>query len=625
MQTDFYKYVPKDFSGNIQFRRKLLELGNSSKAAGDELWEYCKRDILFYLNAFGWLLEPREDEAGDLRPGIIPFITRDYQDAAILAIQEVLGKKDCAFEKSREVGATWMALYLVDHAWRFHENVVIGLVSKDEVSVDNPDDPDSLMSKLDFISDNIADFLRVRNPRRTKSHHSLVNPETKSSIIGYSATGDVTRGGRKRFMLMDELHSFAKGKDQAAMASTQYVTNCRLVISTPNGKRGRSGAYYDFVTKEGTDIVKVTVRWQDDPQKSRGLYRVTDGVLEIVDKEYEFPDDYEFVRDGVFFVNGGDRSIYYDGQCRRPSATPQAIAAELDLSFSGASSMLFSSLALDEVLRKDCRAPDIRGQLHVDNDDLTFHFSEIEHGPWRLWCPLNDSGLPPQDTEYSVGLDIAVGGGGDHSSNSAIVIFNRKNGHQVAEFYLNTIRPDQLAILAYATGYWFRGYDGQPALVIPETNGIGGLFMTELKRLEYPNIFVRLADDTREYRKEVDKFGIHNRDGGEKLLSEMRGALDRKQCVIRSAALIDELRHFIYKEGRVIHAKAAGSSDESAKGKAHGDIGQAAGCAWHGVSKSPDVEPEKIPDRVAAYGSQAYLINELERQYGSARKSLTIW
>jgi len=620
MQTDFYKYVPKEYAANIRYRQKMLELGNSSTAAGDELWHMCKVDLLFYLNVFGWLLEPREAK-------VVPFITRDYQDSSLLRIEKILGVKDTAFEKSREVGATWMGLYIVDHQWRFHDNVHIGLVSKDEKSVDNPDDPDSLMSKLDFISENIADFLRVRNPRRTKSNHSLVNPETSSTIIGYSATGEVARGGRKKFMLMDELHAFKNGEDTAAMASTQHVTHCRFVISTPNGRRGRTGAYYDFVTKEGTDIEKITVRWQDDKSKAEGLYRVTDGVLEIVDKVYEFPEDYEFVRDGEFFVNGGDRSPYYDKQCRRPGALPTAIAAELDLSFSGASASLFSSLALDKILNRDCRPPDIRGQLHVDEDDLSFHFSRIEGGPWRLWCKLDESGNPPNNTEYTFGVDIASGTGGSKTSNSAIVVFNRKNGHQVAEFYLNTIRPDVLARLSYAVGHWFKGYDGEPALAVPEVTGIGGQFMTPFKELEYPNIFKRLVSDldTTEWQKQTTKYGIHNNDKGEMVLSEMRAAMDRRDCTLRSAALIDELRNFIYKDGKLVHAKAEGTLDESAKGKSHGDIGQAAACGYQGVSKSPEVEATKIPAKVAEYGSQAHLLAELVKQNTSNKKSLTVW
>jgi len=108
--------VPKDLAANLEFRRKLIQAGNSDPKIANDLWRLCEAEILFYINAFVWTYDPRKPEA------LVPFITYDYQDDGILEIQEAIGRHDLLAEKSRDMGASWMFLVTLMHEWQFRRN-----------------------------------------------------------------------------------------------------------------------------------------------------------------------------------------------------------------------------------------------------------------------------------------------------------------------------------------------------------------------------------------------------------------------------------------------------------------------------------------------------------------------
>jgi hypothetical protein len=59
--TDWYykNIIPKDFKQNIEYRRKMLEIGYSDPSLARELKIICSRDILFEINTFGWTYNPK--------------------------------------------------------------------------------------------------------------------------------------------------------------------------------------------------------------------------------------------------------------------------------------------------------------------------------------------------------------------------------------------------------------------------------------------------------------------------------------------------------------------------------------------------------------------------------------
>lgn len=619
--TDAYfrAYVPKDPGDNIKWRMWLLKKVLENDGYADELWMICARDILFYINCFGWLQEPREKAPwspsrwfGEAKE--LPFLTRDYQDDYIRLVLKHLGRQDIVTDKSREMGATWMALYVIDHEWRFKTQVHSGLLSKDEDTVLSDKDPDSLFAKLNFIDAHLPDWLRPKREVNT-SEGVITNLETQSTISGYAATGTAMRGGRKKFIFQDEMHFFPIHNEYSIQETIQHATHCRWIVSTINRTRGQTGAFYDICADALSAKVKITIDWKDDKEKAAGLYTSEQGELKILDKDYKFPDDYPFVLDGK------TRSPYYDWECRRPLATSSSIAAELDRDFGGSTAKFFDPEVITWGFRQVCD-PIWRANIVPDDGNFLPWFDAHEQGEFLFWrnCPKNEErGLygPLKEGKFSVGADVAAGTGGMWSSCSAIEVIDMDTGEEVMQYRSIRIMPDVFARLVYAVGQYFNW-----AIVAPEITGsVGGQFLDQFRELRYPRPYLRGKSRDSVVKGESLKIGIDNKDRGETVLGELQQAMRAKLFKPRSRILVEECeRYFRGEDGKLTHPMVGRGTNRQVD-HSHGDCAIAAASAWFAarenrVEKSEVESPAEIPFDCWLAG---------RRQYEAAHSTKRSW
>ena len=558
------------------------------KEMQENVWHMCRQDTLFWISTFCFLYEPRP------RPRIMPFVLWPHQEPALAQMERCLGHSDCGLEKSRSEGASWLVLMLFLKYWLFGDPVdetlqrfSFGLVSKDESSVDEPDNPDTLMWKLDFQLKQLPSWM-VPNFERKTSKHILRNVENGNTIVGYSATGDVASGGRKTAFAMDEMAKFPRSSDYAAMSSTQYVTDSRIVIST---FKGNYGYYYDAMRVQQSSMEKVILDWKDNPTRNHGMYQVSKGRMRELDKKnnplpkgyvVKVADTFEILRGRGFAIEGKERSPWYDKECLRTGATPSSIAEELDRDPERSGSPFFDISVLDRLLRETLE-PLGRGRLDYDRETYQpDKFLEDEDGEMEVWFSLLPGGGPKTDVQYSLGIDIAAGGGGSQSSNSAISVVD-SHGDKVAQYTSPKIYPQELAHLAFAMGHWFRGPRG-PALIVFEANGpTGAQFSREIVDIGYPNIFM----DEREM--EVSR-GKSKRPGyvnqGEKrgfLYGNYRQALTIGRFFNPSKTALEECKFYQVTQNGVEHSSAMRKGDPSGAGHNHGDRTTADALAYRGV------------------------------------------
>jgi hypothetical protein len=595
----FYRtLVPKDPVDNVAWRKSVLEKGYRSKKFAAALRDWCARDILFYLNTFGYLLEVRDKAPwqpsrcfGKARE--IPFITRPYQDEAILRICAALGQRDIRTLKSREMGATWLNLYVVDHSWRFHPHSHFGLVSKDEKSVDNPDDPDSLMSKLDFIDDHLPRWLRPTRNRNT-SKHTIKNVMNLSTITGAACTGDMFRGGRKLMIVADEMHAWPTDAEFAAHDSMQHVTYCRNMISTPVRDKGQSGAFFKVCQDKHSDMERIDLDWKDDPDKCSGLYTSEGSSLVLLDKGFKHPEGYKFILDGKV------RSPYYDWECRRPLATEQSIAAELDKDFGGATNRFFDPTIIARGF-SIARDPSYRCRLEVRDGRFFPSLILDERGDIELWTfPV--SGLTfdddnrlvvPASRAYASGWDIAAGLHGKSTSYSAGSFLDETNGEQVAMWMGNDIPPHELPELAVAICQVFNN-----ALINPEVTGMGNTFVNFLQKTGYTNIWRRpVQEGSIGGQRASVRLGYDNKDGGKTIFTALQNAIQLGKVSIRSQRVIEECeRYYIDVNGKLKHP-LIGKGRDNAPEVSHGDCAIATATGWYAIHTRPAHTP--TPDEEA--------------------------
>lgn len=621
--------VPKEIKANIEYRKKIRELCRTNKAARKRVMECCRVDPLFFFNVFCWLYEPRPKVIdGVQQPNQFPMITWPHQEPAVKEIYENLGYRDIGLEKSRGEGASWIIVLLAMHAWLFKDMQAIGLVSKDENSVDNPDDPDSLFWKMTWELTKLPRWMAGKldvDYKRDRGKHVLKNLRNGSSITGYAATSNVGTGGRKTWFGMDELGKFPRPQDSEAMASTQHVTNSRLVASTP---WGASGAYYEAMHRP-SNMVKLRLHWKDNPTKNRGLYRFVDGRPVAVDPENNpLPQEYldcsprllelfERLRRSGFKLEGMDRSPWYDNECDRIGATPQNIAQELDIDYGGSAFRIFGHDCMEKA-HESARAELLRGDIDFTDEDLEPVFDEIDNGPFRIWMPLDSQRRPPPRPFY-VGCDIASGLGGSFTSNSTMIAIDGVTGEQVLEFASNTIAPADFADLAIATCKWLND-----AYLSWEVQGPGGGFTRQVIVRKYPNTYYRTVLSRRRQKKTKELGWSTTQASKEVMFEELRASIRNGTCVVRSTELVAELGQYIRKEQKIFNALSANAPDDSI-GVSHGDRVIGFGVALMALRDRPvtaKTEEEQARNRRPPPGTLAEREAEVRN---ASRRSVNGW
>lgn len=593
--TLYSDQVPRDLEGNLEYRRLILEAGYESAAAAEEIWIACKRDVLFYANVFGWVVEYRETNQSTL-----PFISWEFQDELILEIQSAMGvggdeAGDRLIEKSRDMGVSWCCIIAMEHRWHFFPGQSFLLGSRTDDYVDAPKNPKSLFWKIDHWHKlqprwllPTGRWLGNRDPKRTRNQ--LENADTGSQIDGESTTKDFARGDRRTAIFLDEFAAVPEGHN--VDAATADVTNCRIINSTP---KGIGNAFYEMRSSGRIKVLRY--HWTRHPKKNPGLYtsRKNGSVYELVilDKAYEFPPDYEFILDGK------ERSPWYDAECKRRPAW--VIAQEVDIDYQGAGHQYFDVDLIRRLGEQTCE-PYSRGELDFNETVADAKLIPNRNGRLWLWCPLDYANLPPLDRKYAVGVDVATGSGGNYSSNTVVCVIDCRTGEVVAELASPHISPTEAARYTVAICRFFGD-----AFLCWEQNGPGREFGREIMRLGYKNIYRRDKSTDVVSSKKSEKVGWWSaRETKRSLLAEYQTALMTFAMRVRSAPSIDELGSYVYNaSGYPEHSRSAASAspDPSGVKDNHGDRVIAYALAYHAMQERPDPgtgdeETESVPRKI---------------------------
>lgn len=216
-----------------------------------------------FLNDWGVTVDPRNAASG--RDIIMPFILfpRQREFMTFLRarwIESVNGMGDGILVKSRDCGASWLAMAFSTWLCLFYDNVTVGFGSAKEEKVDRSGDPDCLFYKgRKFIQYLPRVFRGNWNLKQHSAHMRLAFPETEASITG-EAGDNIGVGGRKTIYFVDEAALVERPKLMDTSLSAN--TNCRIEMSSVRG--------IDNVFAErarGGKIPRFDFHYRDDPRK----------------------------------------------------------------------------------------------------------------------------------------------------------------------------------------------------------------------------------------------------------------------------------------------------------------------------------------------------------------------
>lgn len=530
----------------LEFRKSLLDEGYRNPEFANGVWLMCSQDLLFFCDAFGWMYDPRRE---DLPDSPYPFVTWPFQAPTLLGISAAIeGKHDLLIQKSRDMGASWMILYVL--TWRFifrkHQSFLIA--SRKEDLVDDRGNPDSLFWKIDCILEHLPEWIRP-NVDRTNMH--MENMDGRSVIDGESTNKAIGVGGRRTALMLDEVAQMSDG--MAIIEATADVSKCRLFNSS---FYGTGDAFYLHSRK---CQVQIKLPWWLHPEKAEGLY---------------------------YGPHGKRRSPWYDAEDARRH--PWEMANQVDMNPEGGNFGFFEEPLVNRLLAM-CAPPIRMGVLEFDKSDIVnARFVGGRAGPLRVWAVLDGQDRLPGRKQYVIGADVATGNqplGGIGASNSVLSVLDAETGEFVAEYASASVDPYEFGMVAVAVGNWLAAgrFDGAEwPLIIWEHHGPGTLFAKALVEAGYPRIYFRDDHESKLAPLATDKIGFaQGRESKVTLLGEYRQALKAGSVLNRSVEAILELRGYVYdKSGNVDYVGNLNFVDPTQAKANHGDRVIANALAW---------------------------------------------
>lgn len=226
---------------------------------------YYRENPWQFVADFGMTYDPRNLERG--LPATIPFLPfpRQIELMQWLFAQWRAGK-DGVLPKSRDTGASWIAIAFACTMCLHYDGMAIGFGSRKEEYVDRLDSPKSLFYKARvFLSNVPREFRGGWTREKNGAFMRLTFPATGSVMTG-EAGDNIGRGDRAALYFVDEAAHLAR--PQLAEEALSATTNCRIDLSSVKGP----ATIFSIKRRTWAPEDVFTFHWRDDPRKDEAWY-----------------------------------------------------------------------------------------------------------------------------------------------------------------------------------------------------------------------------------------------------------------------------------------------------------------------------------------------------------------
>ncbi len=337
-----------------------------------------------------------------------------------------------------------------------------------------------------------------------------------SKVIAVATSVDALRGYTPTYLVFDEAAFIDKGSDLYAAAVTSLGTGGRaILISTPNGYDDLYYKTYDQAIRKENTYNIIELKWYEDPRYNKDLRWLKGDEVTI---EHEFTID-SFNKK----INEGYKptSSWYENMCKNMNQDKKKIAQELDVSFLGSGgNVIDDEFILFHEKNNVCEPKYVDKSYYDGNSGLVWIWSE-----------------PIEGHEYICVGDVSRGDGSDYS---AMQIIDFTTMEQVVE-YQGKMPPDLFAELLNVYGLKYN------AFLVVDNIGVGHTTVSKLEELKYPDLYYE------EKTKGVKSAGFNINGVRLQLISHLETMIRTNQIKIKSLRLINEMKTFIFKNGRPDH------------------------------------------------------------------------
>lgn len=245
----------------------LAQHGERAKHA-EELAK-CAADPVYWLENWVWTYNPKlvgkKNPDGTSVDPYLRFIPFPKQVEAIRWLQARLaGEEQGLWEKSRDVGASYICAAFALHQWLFNPGFKATFGSRGIDLVDNAEQPDAIFPKLRIMLRRLPEWMLPEgfNWTRHDNYMRLANPANGATIAGEGGK-NMGRGGRSTIYFVDEA-AFVENADKVE-AALSGNTDVVIWVSSVNGM-GNLFARKRFGGLRPEQIFRM--HWRDDPRKT---------------------------------------------------------------------------------------------------------------------------------------------------------------------------------------------------------------------------------------------------------------------------------------------------------------------------------------------------------------------
>jgi len=219
----------------------------------------CASDVLYWIRNYGLITNPKSPDPESRK---LPLILWPRQVELVeRALHAKANQETLVVNKAREIGASWLMLHLVAHAWMFEPGFSAHLGSRKEELVDNRT-LDSLFGKLRWVIEHQPAHLLSRDDY-DDTNARLIHRRNGSEVTGESTNEGWGRSARKTVLFLDEFAHVEPALQDRIWTGIESVSGCKWVVSTPNGK----GNKFHFLSLMLPEEKRITLDWQTDPRR----------------------------------------------------------------------------------------------------------------------------------------------------------------------------------------------------------------------------------------------------------------------------------------------------------------------------------------------------------------------
>lgn len=288
---DQFNWLTPEYGPVIKARMERVAAMRANPSLVPVLMAYYRAHPADFISDFGVTYDPRNIERG--LPATIPFILFPRQREWIdWALARWKAQEAGVVEKTRDMGMSWLSVAFACTMCLFNPGMSFGFGSRKENYVDKLGDPKSLFWKARMFMDALPPEFLGGWTLDNAPHMRITFPGNKSVITG-EAGDNIGRGDRTSIYFVDEA-AFLE-RPQLIEASLSATTNCRIDISTPNG---RANPFADKRFRFPSERV-FTFKWTSHPARDDKWYAKQVADLDPVTVAQEIDINYSASVEGV--------------------------------------------------------------------------------------------------------------------------------------------------------------------------------------------------------------------------------------------------------------------------------------------------------------------------------------